>query len=254
MVWIIFVYFFIIVLGISLLYSFRVFQFGLLLLRFISNNISKTISNSKSKEKAIIILGPSGSGKTTFFYMIKNQKFQHTTISMKNNVMELNYPENIFLIDIPGNTKIAKNEILRYIPITKAIIMMIDSTSKSSFKECAELLYFVICEIIAKGISYSDDAHKKIKSTPIFILCNKNDLSTSKSESYIKEEIERIVDRIRNSQSLLVERNRLGDLDNPFNFDDLPNIKISIFKTSLLEYNEDVMIAIQKCLNFNSIH
>ncbi|EEA06333.1 uncharacterized protein CMU_008240 [Cryptosporidium muris RN66] len=251
MIWIIFTYFFIIVLSLSLLYSSRVFQFGLLLLRFVSNNISKTISNSRSKEKAIIILGPSGSGKTTFFYMIKNRKFQHTTISMKSNVMELNYPENTLLIDIPGNTRIAKNEILRYIPITKAIIMMIDSTSKSSFRECAELLYFVICEVIAKSISYSRDTHKKIKGTPIFIICNKNDLSSSRNESYIKEEIERTIDRIRNSQSLLVERNTLGDLDNPFNFDDLPNIKVSIFKTSLLEYNEDVIMAIQKCLNFN---
>ena len=66
----IFAYFFVIVLSLSLLYSSRVFQFGLLLLRFVSSNISKTISNSKSKEKAIIILGPSGSGKTTFFYMV----------------------------------------------------------------------------------------------------------------------------------------------------------------------------------------
>lgn len=99
--------------------------------------------------------------------------------------------DNRYLVDIPGNRRIINDFILKYLNNSVSIIFVIDSNDKSSFKDAAEILFSIIREIHNIKIYSNNDSETKKQIYRALILFNKSDLITSRSISYIKDELER---------------------------------------------------------------
>lgn len=119
---------------------------------------------------------------------MKKNKTTKTTTSIIPGLTKIN--DNRYLVDIPGNRRVINDLILKYLNNSVSTIFVIDSNDKSSFKDAAEILFFIIREIkkIKMYMNMSENTQHVYK---VLVLCNKSDLISSRNTSYIKDELER---------------------------------------------------------------
>ncbi|KAH8739473.1 hypothetical protein FG386_000445 [Cryptosporidium ryanae] len=234
------------VLGVSLFHSLGLLNFGISALKYTCMYLSVHLEASKNKLKYSLLIGPSGSGKTTLLYQLKYGRFCDTTTSVIPAKMKVN--DQHYLVDIPGNRRIINNYIMKYINCSNSVIFVLDSSNRSSFKEAAEIIYFTIFNIL-KGSS--EIRGRKASGFPEYkfiILCNKSDLSSSKNFKYIREELERNIDKINANDNDLLDVNVRGEVKN-FSFETLTSFDLQFLETSLISIDERVFETIRSVLS-----
>ncbi|KAI9467957.1 MAG: signal recognition particle receptor subunit beta [Benjaminiella poitrasii] len=186
----------------------------------ISTVIGLSFYTKKQNRNSILLLGTSDAGKTAIYRYLKDGKKGPTVSSMKENEGQFTINNKIFdLVDMPGHDRI-RYRYVDFLPITRSIIFVIDSTSVSrQIRSVAEYLY----DILAKPIVQK-------QRTPILIACNKSDMITALPIEKIKALLETEINRLRNTRTARVEQQEedeqeafLGYEGENFKFDHVDN-------------------------------
>ena len=92
---------------------------------------------STKKGNALMITGLCQSGKTCLFFKLKDGKIVQSHTSVKENYAKFvpkikfgnkSFDKEIEVVDIPGSTRVRKQLINEYLPITKQLIYVLDSS------------------------------------------------------------------------------------------------------------------------------
>lgn len=129
------------------------------------------------KEKSILMVGLDGAGKTTLLYKLKLSETIDTIPTIGFNVEVVNYKNVNFTVwDLGGQDKIRKLW-KHYYKNTNALIYVIDSNDTGRIDECKkEFKYLLNCD--------------ELKSIPVLIYANKQDLPNSQNVHEIANNIE----------------------------------------------------------------
>ncbi|KAI7898954.1 signal recognition particle receptor beta subunit-domain-containing protein [Cokeromyces recurvatus] len=210
----------------------------------ITTVIGILLYTKKQTKNTILLLGTSNAGKTAMYIWLKSGKKHPTVSSIKENEGQITVNKKTFeLIDIPGHERV-RYRYTDFLPVTRSIIFVIDSTSISrQIRPVAEYLY----DILAKPIVQK-------QRIPILIACNKSDMITALPIEKIKTLLELEINRLRNTRTARVEQQeeddeqeeflgyegedfKLNHVDNRIDFEscsvenqDLANIKDWIFQ------------------------
>ncbi|KAJ3223892.1 hypothetical protein HK099_000553 [Clydaea vesicula] len=175
-----------------------------------------------------LILGLSDSGKTTLFFKLTKDELVKTYTSRSENEGKLmmktkkNKKKEISIVDVPGHERL-RFRFSEYLPITKGLIFVIDSTQQSQVfvRRIAEYLYLILVNKYFQKFNMD-----------LLILCNKTDLLLAVSKDKIKESLETELDHIRLTRTANVESQGengeeeevfLGYENEKFKFEHLPN-------------------------------
>ena len=140
--------------------------------------IYKFMRKVKPTYPEILLIGASGSGKTLLFHLVKITQLKdktspHTVSSMKVNSTDSKEPSMHTLSDIPGHSYF-QDTMVKKAKQAKAVILLIDSNDKQSFKAAAEKLYDLLLLKLPKQI---------------LIFCNKQDIQMAKSTLIIESDL-----------------------------------------------------------------
>jgi signal recognition particle receptor subunit beta len=138
----------------------------------------------RKPSKLTLLYGPCDSGKTYLFYMVgprqltQNSSYE-TVSSMKVNEDQLLLPEvgAVTVKDIPGH-QIFSADMQGDIADSQAVVFLVDSSDKSTFKEAAKLLYDLLKEARTTG-----------KRLCLLVFCNKQDKPFSKKSLMVESEL-----------------------------------------------------------------
>lgn len=139
---------------------------------------------SKKPQRQVLVYGPCDAGKTFLFYRVKTTQLTQNTLeetvsSMKVNVGEMLVPEvgAVTVKDVPGHL-IFKQDLESSIPDSQAVVFLVDSSDKSTFKDAAKLLYDLLTS-----------AKSSARRLSMLILCNKQDKPFSKKSLIVESEL-----------------------------------------------------------------
>ncbi|VAI84634.1 unnamed protein product [Triticum turgidum subsp. durum] len=151
-----------------------------------------------SKPNTIVLSGLSGSGKTVLFYQKGKVKPVH-------------------VIDVPGHARL-KSKLDEVLPQAAGIVFVVDALDfLSSMQAAAEYMY----DILTKATVVK-------KRIPVLIFCNKTDKVTAHSKEFIKKQLEKEVNKLRESRNAISSADisdevRLGLPGEAFNFSQCQN-------------------------------
>ncbi|CAG8432916.1 4745_t:CDS:2 [Diversispora eburnea] len=167
---------------------------------------------NRTKKDTFLILGQSDSGKTLLYVKLRYKQSTQTHTSMKENEGYIMIEDNgkplikepIHIVDVPGHEKL-RFKFLDFVPITRGIIFLIDSST------CVK----------------NDISKRKI---PILIACNKSDLITALPPERIQPILENEINRLRSTRTAALDHQDssedvefLGYENNDFKFEHLEN-------------------------------
>ncbi|XP_053955414.1 signal recognition particle receptor subunit beta [Anastrepha ludens] len=137
-----------------------------------------------------LLIGLSESGKSAIFMQMLHNKFPDTFTSITENVGEYHSGRmSGRLVDIPGHYRVRDKCFDQYKRSAKGIIFVVDSvTVQKEVRDVADALYSVL----------TDPA---TLACPLLVLCNKQDLSTSKGAQVIKSILEKEMNIVRVTRS-----------------------------------------------------
>ncbi|XP_044955976.1 signal recognition particle receptor subunit beta-like isoform X2 [Hordeum vulgare subsp. vulgare] len=180
-----------------------------------------------SKPNTIVLSGLSGSGKTVLFYQLRDgSSHQGTVTSMAhNNATFVLHSElerkgkmkPVHVIDVPGHARL-KSKLDEVLPQAAGIVFVVDALDfLSSMQAAAEYLY----DILTKATV----AKKRI---PVLIFCNKTDKVTAHSKEFIKKQLEKEVNKLRESRNAIssadiTDEVQIGVPGEAFNFSQCQN-------------------------------
>lgn len=155
-------------------------------------------SSIKNREPTFVIAGPSNSGKTCFYNLLTSGKFRTTVMSQESSVthsFKMQGSPAVRLMEFPGHLKLRGkllNELKNSTNI-KGLVYMIDSTvDPKELTKTAEFLFQIL-----------QLTEREKNGVDILLACNKSDSfaarQPSKIKSVLEKEIERIIQRKRNS-------------------------------------------------------
>uniref|UniRef100_A0A1I7ZY41 ADP-ribosylation factor-related protein 1 n=1 Tax=Steinernema glaseri TaxID=37863 RepID=A0A1I7ZY41_9BILA len=181
-----------------------------------------------SKADTILVTGLNGSGKTVLFSRLVNQDSAvktYTSLAANEYNGYLNSSgRSLRLVDYPGAERLRKQMFSKYCTnqrnTLRGIVMVVDSsTFVKQARDVAELLYDVIFESGSK--------------VPVLVVCNKQDLTVSKSAELVKGALEREMGLINSSREASLKttdgsdsRRILTDSGEDFSWDELPKTGI----------------------------
>ncbi|XBI08608.1 hypothetical protein VPH35_136313 [Triticum aestivum] len=151
-----------------------------------------------SKPNTIVLSGLSGSGKTVLFYQKGKIKPVH-------------------VIDVPGHARL-KSKLDEVLPQAAGVVFVVDALDfLSSMQASAEYLY----DILTKATVVK-------KRIPVLIFCNKTDKVTAHSKEFIKKQLEKEVNKLRESRNAISSADisdevQLGLPGEAFNFSQCQN-------------------------------
>jgi len=153
--------------------------------------------SSRAKGSGVLILGQCDSGKTLLFYHLRGNKIDETVSSLSINHDTFNpsgcLDRSVEVVDIPGHKRM-EGSIRNYLPTSRCIIYMVDSTNKESLKAAAESLYDILESPIVSD-----------RLTSILIACNKTDLPSARQPASIMDTLSREIDKLRLSRGAVLE-------------------------------------------------
>ncbi|KAK7579909.1 hypothetical protein V9T40_000538 [Parthenolecanium corni] len=212
---------------IALVIVFVVFVFWWLLLR------------KKDRHQRILLMGCSNGGKTALFSQLNFGKSFPTYMSMKENVGQVaNDKHRVEIVDIPGNERIGKNLFDEYKNNVKGIIFVVDSESvQKEVKDVAEFMFNLLT-----------DPTIRATCKEILVLCNKQDLDSSKGPAVVQMLLEKELSVLRNLKSKQLDSTSqdtggkkkllfLGHKKKAFEFSQLKPINVT-FAESILTGSE----------------
>jgi len=151
----------------------------------------------RTKGNGLLILGQCDSGKTLLYYHLRGNKIDETVSSLSINHDTFNpsgcLDRAVEVVDIPGHKRMEGN-IRNYLPTSRCIIYMVDSTNKESLKAAAESLYDILeSPVVSDGL------------TSILIATNKTDLPSARPPASIIDTLAREIDKLRLSRGAVLE-------------------------------------------------
>jgi len=180
-----------------------------------------------SKPNTIVLSGLSGSGKTTLFYQLRDgSSHQGTVTSMEeNNDTFVLHSEKerkgkvkpVHIIDVPGHPRL-KPKLDEVLPKAAGVVLVVDAQDfLSSMQAAAEYLY----DILTKASVVK-------KRVPVLIFCNKTDKVTAHSKEFIKKQLEKEINKLRESRKAISSADisdevQLGVPGEAFNFSQCQN-------------------------------
>ena len=188
------------------------------------------LTRRKSSGRNLLLLGVCEAGKTALFARLTQDKAVETCTSSKENIGQLTCPNKanttLTVIDIPGHERVRDKHFENTKTSAKAILYVIDSQKlQKQLRDVTEYLF--------KILSSSSISQNR---TPLMIVCNKQDLSMAKGSNYIRKELEKEIQLLRETKSRGLEGTNneketdfvyLGRSGQDFSFQDLRN-KVSI--------------------------
>ncbi|XP_066356198.1 uncharacterized protein [Miscanthus floridulus] len=173
-----------------------------------------------SKPNTIVLSGLSGSGKTTLFYQLRDgSSHQGTVTSMEENddtfVLHSEQERKgkvkpVHVVDVPGHARLK--------PKAAGVVFVVDAQDfLSSMQAAAEYLY----DILTKATVVK-------KKVPVLIFCNKTDKVTAHSKEFIKKQLEKEINKLRESRNAIssadiTDEVQLGVPGEAFNFSQCQN-------------------------------
>ncbi|GJN03428.1 hypothetical protein PR202_ga20873 [Eleusine coracana subsp. coracana] len=165
-----------------------------------------------SKPNTIVLSGLNGSGKTTLFYQLRDgSSHQGTVTSLEENsdtfVLHSEQERKgkvkpVHLVDVPGHARL-KTKLDEFLPRAAGVI----------------LLY--LYDILTKATVVK-------KRVPVLIFCNKTDKVTAHSKEFIRKQLEKEINKLRESRNALSSADisdevKLGVPGEAFNFSQCQN-------------------------------
>ncbi|PNT68461.1 signal recognition particle receptor subunit beta isoform X1 [Brachypodium distachyon] len=180
-----------------------------------------------SKSNTIVLSGLSGSGKTILFYQLRDgSSHQGTVTSMEHNndtfVLHSELERKgkikpVHVVDVPGHARL-KPKLDEFLPQAAGVVFVVDAQDfLSSMQAAAEYLY----DILTKATVVK-------KRIPVLIFCNKTDKVTAHSKEFIKKQLEKEVNKLRESRNAIssadiTDEVQLGVPGEAFNFSKCQN-------------------------------
>ncbi|XP_066354297.1 uncharacterized protein [Miscanthus floridulus] len=180
-----------------------------------------------SKPNTIVLSGLSGSGKTTLFYQLRDgSSHQGTVTSMEENddsfVLHSEQERKgkvkpVHVVDVPGHARL-KPKLDEVLPKAAGVVFVVDAQDfLSSMQAAAEYLY----DILTKATVVK-------KKVPVLIFCNKTDKVTAHSKEFIKKQLEKEINKLRESRNAIssadiTDEVQLGVPGEAFNFSQCQN-------------------------------
>ncbi|AQK52212.1 hypothetical protein Zm00014a_035809 [Zea mays] len=180
-----------------------------------------------SRPNTIVLSGLSGSGKTTIYYQLRDgSSHQGTVTSMEENsdtfVLHSEQERKdkvkpVHIIDVPGHARL-KPKLDEVLPKAAAVVFVVDAQDfLSSMQAAAEYLY----DILTKATVVK-------KKVPVLIFCNKTDKVTAHSKEFIKKQLEKELNKLRESRNAVSSADisdevQLGVPGEAFNFSQCQN-------------------------------
>lgn len=153
------------------------------------------IRSSKSGD-SILLLGLCDSGKTSLFTQLTTGQVVKTQTSIQENKGRLAFAFSKIckpwkLIDIPGHERVRAKYFYNHKDNARAILFIIDSVNfPREIRDVADYMYDLL-------------ANRTIQRNKISILvaCNKQDLTTAKSHNVIRTQLEKELNKLRQTRS-----------------------------------------------------
>uniref|UniRef100_A0ACD5Y8L0 Uncharacterized protein n=1 Tax=Avena sativa TaxID=4498 RepID=A0ACD5Y8L0_AVESA len=180
-----------------------------------------------SKSNTIVLSGLSGSGKTILFYQLRDgSAHQGTVTPMEHNndtfvlhseLERKGKVKPVHIVDVPGHARL-KPKLDEFLPQAAGVVFVVDAQDfLSSMQAAAEYLY----DILTKATVVK-------KRVPVLIFCNKTDKVTAHSKEFIKKQLEKEVNKLRESRNAIssadiTDEVQLGVPGEAFNFSQCQN-------------------------------
>jgi len=170
------------------------------------------IKTSGSKSNTFLLVGLCNSGKTVMFQQLREGLFIDTVTSMKENeglcvvqAPETRHSNLVHLVDIPGSERI-RPKLFDFLPITRGIIFVVDSTELD--RGISEFLFSLLTNKIIN--------RNKI---PFLIACNKKDIITAHHQTSIRNQLQKEIEKLRQTRKLIPVQNQDEAEDIPLGMD-----------------------------------
>lgn len=153
------------------------------------------VRSSKSGD-SILLLGLCDAGKTCLFGRLTTGKELRTQTSIKENKGRLDPSLNKSgkpwkLIDIPGHERVRAKYLYNHKDNARGLVFLIDSVNfPREIRDVAEYMYDLL----------ANRTMQKNKMS-ILVACNKQDLTTAKSNNVIKTQLEKELNKLRQTRS-----------------------------------------------------
>uniref|UniRef100_A0A0D9X9Y6 Signal recognition particle receptor subunit beta n=1 Tax=Leersia perrieri TaxID=77586 RepID=A0A0D9X9Y6_9ORYZ len=180
-----------------------------------------------SKPNTIVLSGLSGSGKTILFYQLRDgSSHQGTVTSMEQNndtfvlhseLERRGKTKPVHVVDVPGHARL-KPKLDEVLPQAAGIVYVVDAQDfLSTMQSAAEYLY----DILTKATVVK-------KRIPVLLFCNKTDKVTAHSKEFIKKQLEKEINKLRESRNAIssadiTDEVKLGNPGEAFNFSQCQN-------------------------------
>lgn len=141
---------------------------------------------------SVLLMGLSDSGKTLLFVRLAYSQYRQTFTSMKENIEEyITSNKTLKIVDLPGQERLRNKFFEQHKSSAKGIVFVIDSINiQKEIRDVAEYLYTILCDPIIQG-----------NTTPLLILCNKQDQPLAKGSQVIKGLLEKEINLVRVTKS-----------------------------------------------------
>ncbi|CEM16418.1 unnamed protein product [Vitrella brassicaformis CCMP3155] len=161
-----------------------------------------------SRGDLLLIAGQCDAGKTALFHYLRSGDFPETVSSLKPNTDIINVLHKdegdasssggggvggIEVCDYPGHQRLSHG-FFGHLKRARCVVYVIDATDKAALKNVAEHLYEI----------FTHPATNKLRP-PLLLACNKSDVPTARKPDMVKDDIEREIERLRQSRSATLE-------------------------------------------------
>ncbi|KAK4790900.1 hypothetical protein SAY86_031313 [Trapa natans] len=171
----------------------------------------------RKKSNTILLSGLSGSGKTVLFHQLRDGSFHqgHEEFPGCKIILPCWQQEKIkpfHLVDVPGHSRLLP-KLEEYLPQAAGIIFVVDALEfLPKCRAASEYLYGILT-----------NASVVKKKIPVLILCNKTDKVTAHTKDFIRKQMEKEIDKLRQSRNAISEADivsevTLGDPEVAFSF------------------------------------
>ncbi|KAK4787976.1 hypothetical protein SAY86_019295 [Trapa natans] len=156
----------------------------------------------RKKSNTIVLSGLSGSGKTVLFYQLRDgSHHQGTVTSMEPNegtfilhseTSKKGKIKHVHLVDVPGHSRL-RPKLEEFLPQAAGLVFVVDALDfLPNCREASEYLYEILT-----------NASVVKKKIPVLLLCNKTDKVTAHTKDFIRKQMEKEIDKLRQSRSVI---------------------------------------------------
>ncbi|GJN16386.1 hypothetical protein PR202_gb03369 [Eleusine coracana subsp. coracana] len=185
-----------------------------------------------SKPNTIVLSGLNGSGKTTLFYQLRDgSSHQGTVTSMEENsdtfVLHSEQERKgkvkpVHVVDVPGHARL-KTKLDEFLPRAAGVIFVVDA--QDFCRACKQLQTLSSCRYLYDILTKATVVKKRV---PVLIFCNKTDKVTAHSKEFIRKQLEKEINKLRESRNALSSADisdevKLGVPGEAFNFSQCQN-------------------------------